>query len=81
MQRHLGEAYEAEAKSRARGVDPIASIFLGLSIGDNERANAIMRAAASMKDNPESVKKMIDHFKRTKVITPEVALQIKNAKP
>ena len=81
MQRHLSEAYVAEAKSRARGVDPIASIFLGLSIGDNERANAIMRAAASMKDNPESVKKMIDHFKRTKVITPEVALQIKNAKP
>ena len=81
MQLHLSEAYVAEAKSRARGVDPIASIFLGLSIGDNERANAIMRAAASMKDNPESVKKMIDHFKRTKVITPEVALQIKNAKP
>lgn len=81
MLSHLNEAYQAEAKSRARGVDPIASIFLGLSIGDNERANAIMRASAAMKDNPEAVKKMIDHFKKTRVITPEVAYQIKNAKP
>jgi len=40
-----------------------------------------MRASAAMKDNPEAVKKMIDHFKKTRVITPEVAYQIKNAKP
>jgi hypothetical protein len=81
MQLHLTEAYVSEAKSRARGVDPISSIFSGLSIGDGERANAIMRASAAMKDNPEAVKKMIDHFKKTRVITPEVAYQIKNAKP
>jgi hypothetical protein len=81
MQLHLTEAYISEAKSRARGVDPISSIFSGLSIGDGERANAIMRASAAMKDNPEAVKKMIDHFKKTRVITPEVAYQIKNAKP
>lgn len=81
VQKDLTDAYISENKSRARGVDPIASIFLGLSVGDNERANAIMRAAASMKDSPESVKKMMDHFKRTKVITPEVAVQIRGAKP
>jgi hypothetical protein len=81
MQKHLGEAYRAEMKSRARGVDPISSVFSGLSVGDGERAKAIMRASASMKDNPEALKKMMDHFKRTGVITPEVAIQLKTIKP
>jgi len=81
MEKHLGEAYRAEMKSRARGVDPISSVFSGLSVGDGERAKAIMRASASMKDNPEALKKMMDHFKRTGVITPEVAFQLKTIKP
>lgn len=81
MERHLSEAYQAEMKGRARGVDAISSVFSGLSIGDGERAKAIMRASAAMKDNPEGLKKMIDHFKRTGVITPEVAIQLKTARP
>ena len=81
MEKHLSEAYVAEMKGRARGVDAISSVFSGLSIGDGERAKAIMRASAAMKDNPEGLKKMIDHFKRTGVITPEVAIQLKTAKP
>jgi hypothetical protein len=81
MEKHLSEAYVAEMKSRARGVDPISSVFSGLSVGDGERAKAIMRASASMKDDPEGVKKMMDHFRRTGVITPEVAIQLKTMRP
>lgn len=81
MEKHLSEAYVAEMKGRARGVDAISSVFSGLAIGDGERAKAIMRASAAMKDNPEGLRKMIDHFKRTGVITPEVAIQLKTARP
>lgn len=80
MERHLRDAFIAERKSSVRGVDAISSIFSGLSVAGGERAQAIMRAASAMKDNPEAVKKMMDHFTKTRVITPEVAYQIKNAR-
>lgn len=80
MERHLRDAFIAERKSSVRGVDAISGVFSGLSVAGGERAQAIMRAAAAMKDNPEAVKKMMDHFTKTRVITPEVAYQIKNAR-
>lgn len=81
VRRRLNEAYRAERKDIARGVDPLSRIFSGLSIGDGERAQAIARASATMKDDPEGLKKMIDHFRRTRVITPDVEFQLRNANP
>ena len=81
VQRRLNEAYRAERKNIARGVDPLSNIFSGLSIGDGERAQAIARASATMKDDPEGLKKMIDHFRRTRVITPDVEMQLRNVNP
>lgn len=81
VERNLFEAYRTESRNIARGVDPISKIFSGLSIGDGERAQAIARAAGTMKDDPEGLKKMIDHFRRTRVITPDVEMQLRNARP
>lgn len=76
IQRDLFAAFRAESKDIARGADPLSRIFSGLSVGDGERAQAIARASATMKDDPEGLKKMIDHFRRTRVITPDVQAQL-----